>query len=129
MKKQIEQLIEFHKTYNCPIAKSPRLIIAPELRNIRAKLMAEELIEFNKEMDCGLHVADLGKELCDLLYVVLGTAITYGFQDVLERCFDEVHRSNMSKLGADGKPILREDGKVLKGPNYSPANLDFLTSK
>ena len=59
--------------------------------------------------------------LTDLLYVIYGMGITYGLN--LDECFKEVHRSNMSKLGADGKPIYRSDGKVLKGENYSPPNL------
>lgn len=63
----------------------------------------------------------LTKELADLLYVVFGTAVSLGLP--LNEVFDEVHRSNMSKLGEDGKPILREDGKVLKGPNYREAQI------
>lgn len=66
----------------------------------------------------------LTKELCDLLYVVLGTGVTFGLP--LKEAFEEVHRSNMSKLGEDGKPVLRADGKVLKGSNYTPANLEKL---
>jgi predicted HAD superfamily Cof-like phosphohydrolase len=64
----------------------------------------------------------LTKELADLLYIVYGTAVTFGLP--LEEVFTEVHRSNMSKLGADGKPLYRADGKVLKGPNYQEPDLD-----
>lgn len=66
--------------------------------------------------------ARLTKELCDLLYVVYGTGVSLGID--LDDAFEEVHRSNMSKLGDDGKPIKRDDGKVIKGPNYSPANME-----
>lgn len=66
----------------------------------------------------------LAKELADLLYVTYGTADIYGID--LDSVFEEVHRSNMSKLGEDGKPVYREDGKVLKGPNYHEPDLSFV---
>jgi len=68
-----------------------------------------------------VNVVNLAKELADLLYVVYGTAAAYGIP--IDDVYREVHRSNMSKLGPDGKPIYREDGKVLKGPNYTPADI------
>ena len=68
--------------------------------------------------------ASLTKELADLLYVTIGFAVTFGLP--LCEVFDRVHQSNMSKLGEDGKPIYREDGKVMKGPNYQPPKLDDL---
>lgn len=60
--------------------------------------------------------------ICDSIYVLIGLALKMGFN--LDGAFAEVHRSNMSKLGADGEPILREDGKILKGPNFTPPKLD-----
>jgi NTP pyrophosphatase (non-canonical NTP hydrolase) len=68
--------------------------------------------------------AALTKELADLLYVTIGFAVTFGLP--LCEVFERVHQSNMSKLGEDGKPIYREDGKVMKGPNYQPPQLDDL---
>ena len=62
-----------------------------------------------------IEVADA---LGDMLYILCGTIITHGMQDVIDEVFEEIQCSNMSKLGSDGKPIYREDGKVLKGPNY-----------
>ena len=56
--------------------------------------------------------------LGDMLYILCGTIIEHGMQDKIEEVFDEIQRSNLSKLGEDGKPIYREDGKVMKGPNY-----------
>ena len=56
--------------------------------------------------------------LGDMLYILCGTIITHGMQHVIDQVFEEIQSSNMSKLGSDGKPIYREDGKVLKGPNY-----------
>jgi len=74
----------------------------------------EEYLEAAQDGDM-IEVADA---LGDMLYILCGTIIEHGMQDVIEDVFDEIQRSNMSKLGADGKPIYREDGKVLKGPNY-----------
>jgi predicted HAD superfamily Cof-like phosphohydrolase len=61
--------------------------------------------------------------IADCLYILYGTALEWGLGDKLPVIFDEVHRSNMSKLGADGKPIYREDGKILKGENYTPPQI------
>ena len=85
--------------------------------NLRFSLMDEENKEYldaikNNDM---IEVADA---LGDMLYILCGTIITHGMQDVIDEVFEEIQRSNMSKLDSDGKPIYREDGKVLKGPNY-----------
>jgi predicted HAD superfamily Cof-like phosphohydrolase len=56
--------------------------------------------------------------LGDMLYILCGTIIEHGMQDKIEEIFDEIQKSNLSKLGEDGKPIYRNDGKVMKGPNY-----------
>lgn len=72
-------------------------------------------------MDADAILIEIADALTDLLYVVYGAGHAYGID--LDKCFAEVQRSNMSKLGEDGKAIKREDGKVLKGPNYSPPNL------
>lgn len=141
MEKQLtmyEMVKEFHQAFN----KEPDPIkptnISKEVISLRFKLMEEEFREVLVEM--GIRVFDqhglsagwsenyefneskLAKELADLLYVVLGTAAAYGIP--IDDVYREVHRSNMSKLGEDGKPIYREDGKVLKGPNYSPADIE-----
>ena len=103
-----------------------------DLIELRTKLIQEELYETYEELyhdGTDLEVQKpiskqkLAKELADLLYVVYGTADCFGID--IDRVFAEVHRSNMSKL-VDGKPLKREDGKVLKGPNYTPPNLDFI---
>jgi predicted HAD superfamily Cof-like phosphohydrolase len=68
------------------------------------------------------NLVEVADALTDLLYVVYGAGHAYGID--LDKCFDEVHRSNMSKLGLDGKPIYRGDGKVLKGPNFFQPDLN-----
>lgn len=86
-----------------------------DLRQLRYDLIKEELGELREafEKEDEVEVADA---LTDLLYVVYGAGHAFGIP--LDKCFEEVHASNMSKLGEDGQPIYREDGKVLKGPRY-----------
>ena len=64
-----------------------------------------------------------------MLYILCGTIITHGFQNKIEEVFDEIQKSNMSKLGKDGKPIYRSDGKVMKGPNYFKPNIRAILKK
>lgn len=94
---------------------------------LRTALIEEECEEVANEMlgyfPKQMNKQKIAKELADLLYVVYGTAVSFGIP--IDDVFAEVHRSNMSKL-VDGKPLKRKDGKVLKGPNYSPANLDHI---
>jgi len=84
--------------------------------------LTDEFMDKEGEMYGDFDKQKVAKELADLLYVVYGAADCFDIP--IDAVLREVHRSNMSKLGPDGKPIRREDGKVLKGPNFSPANLD-----
>ena len=86
-------------------------------------LIAEEFAEFKQAANCESYENEL-KELADLVYVCFQYAENMEWD--LEEALDRVHKSNMSKLGLDGKPIRRADGKVLKGPNYQPPNLTDL---
>ena len=106
-----------------------------DLMDMRMELIEEEADEVARELPALLadghsgyldsaDKAALTKELADLLYVTYGFAVTFGLP--IDEVFERVHRSNMSKLGDDGKPIYREDGKVLKGPNYEKPNLEDL---
>lgn len=122
MIKQINQVREFHEKFNIFIQNSPK-IPKNSLQLIRKTLIAEEALEVSEAILERQDLDQITKELCDLLYVTYGTILTFGLQDKIEECFDEVHRSNMSKLGKDGKPVYREDGKLLKGDNYSPADI------
>ena len=88
------------------------------------ELRRELVMEEANEVRTAESIEELTKELADLLYVTYGFAVTFGLP--IDEVFERVHRSNMSKLGADGKPIYRDDGKVLKGPNYQPPKLDDL---
>ena len=104
----------------------------PSLLELRYDLIDEEVNEIVEEAFQDytgiprekIDKASLTKELADLLYVTIGFAVTFGLP--ICEVFERVHQSNMSKLGEDGKPIYREDGKVMKGPNYQPPKLEDL---
>jgi NTP pyrophosphatase (non-canonical NTP hydrolase) len=115
------QAIEFRRAFNTPNALS--------LRKMQKDLIVEEFKEFI-EADYDMAMIDISsradclKELADLVYVCAQYAENMDWD--LEQALRRVHHSNMSKLGDDGKPIYREDGKVLKGPNYQPPTLTDL---
>jgi len=115
-----DQVRYFTKSMGQPLNVEP----TPELALLRQSLILEEAKEASAELlRPQVDKAALTKELADILYVVYGTAITFGLP--LDTVFNRVHASNMSKL-VDGKPLYRDDGKVLKGPNYQPPKLDDL---
>ena len=88
---------------------------------LRCDLIKEELEELNQAIK-DKDMKEVADALTDILYVTYGAGHAFGID--LDKCFDEVQRSNMSKLGSDGKPIYNESGKVLKGPNYFKPNLN-----
>ncbi len=106
-----EQVTEFHRAFGVAINEP----WTPELADLRISLLDEECLE---TVDALLEAdpTEIAKELADLVYVAYGTAVSLGID--LDVAITEVHRANMSKLGSDGHPVLRADGKVLKGPNY-----------
>jgi predicted HAD superfamily Cof-like phosphohydrolase len=111
---------EFHEAFNLPMRQIPGTDIDATLAGLRVALLREEvgeLITASAKSDL-IGIAD---GLADIIYVVYGTALTYGID--LDAVLREVHRSNMSKLGSDGKPILREDGKVVKSSEYFPPDI------
>jgi len=123
----IEKVIEFHEKFGHGIAsiqgrKDEREITQDEADTIalRRKLIAEEF----QELMAAPYLDEVMKEACDLVYVLLGMFVEFGWD--FDEAFTRVHESNMSKLGEDGKPIYREDGKVLKGPNFEKADLSDL---
>jgi predicted HAD superfamily Cof-like phosphohydrolase len=114
-----DKVKDFMKTFGQEVKTSPELP-DKETAKLRIELIVEELnelIDANEDKDL-IGIADA---LTDILYVTYGAGHAFGLD--LDACFREVQRSNMSKLGEDGKPIYREDGKVLKGPNYSEPDL------
>jgi predicted HAD superfamily Cof-like phosphohydrolase len=123
MKRAFEAVAEFHRAYGVDAPETPN-IPAAQVIDLRESLIREELEEYLAAARAG-DIVGVADGLADLVYVVVGSAVAHGLVRFNE-IFDEVHRSNMSKLGSDGKPIRRADGKVLKGPDYSPPTLEPL---
>lgn len=119
-KTAFEMVKEFHETYGQPVGDEPKMLTTNRV-DLRLDLIDEEVLEVKDAID-NFDLVNLAKELADLIYVVNGFAVELGID--LDAVVTEVHRSNMSKLGADGKPIYREDGKVLKGPDYFEADVE-----
>jgi predicted HAD superfamily Cof-like phosphohydrolase len=114
-----EMVREFHRAFGQQVASVPTLA-GGAVEELRYDLIAEEFNELDEAL-IDRNIVEVADALTDLAYVVYGMADIYGID--LDACFREVHRSNMSKLGEDGQPIKRADGKFLKGPNYSPPDL------
>ena len=117
MKKYTSAVEQFHEAFGLDYTDRPTIAISEEIIKLRFNLMAEENQEYLEAAQAGdmIEVADA---LGDMLYILCGTLITHGMQHKIDAVFQAIQQSNMSKLGADGKPIYREDGKVLKGPDY-----------
>jgi predicted HAD superfamily Cof-like phosphohydrolase len=116
----LEMVTQFHLLYGAHIEEKPTLDIPESLVLMRVALIQEEfkeLLEAIAEKD----LIEFADALADMVYVIYGFAVTTGVN--LDRVLAEVHRSNLSKLGEDGEPIYREDGKVLKGPNWRPPDI------
>lgn len=128
MKKQLNSVHTFHETYKIPQNESPVGEIPHEQYMLRYKLMREENEEYLEAAENN-DLVEIADALGDMLYILCGTILSHGMQDVIEEVFDEIQRSNMSKLGEDGQPIYREDGKVMKGPNYFKPNLKSILEK
>jgi predicted HAD superfamily Cof-like phosphohydrolase len=117
IEKPIKAVEAFHKAFGLGIKNTPTASLGEDKNLLRYKLMREENEEYLEAANNN-DLVEVADALGDMLYILCGTMIEHGMQDKIEAVFDEIQRSNMSKLGEDGKPIYREDGKVLKGPNY-----------
>ena len=114
----------FMRTFGQEVKKKSSLS-SNKINNLRINLIEEELNEFKYAIS-KKDLKEVADALTDILYVTYGAGHALGIN--LDDCFDEVQKSNMSKLGNDGKPIYNEHGKVMKGPNYFKPNLNkFLT--
>lgn len=122
-----EMLLEFHRAFNCSVDDRSEDVV-----KARSTLILEEYVELRGELvnlwedlfrgrDTFTSLLYMAKELADLVYVIYGTAVALGID--LDKAVELVHTSNMSKVGDDGLPQYREDGKVLKGPNYKAPDM------
>ncbi len=109
----------FMKTFGQEVKNKPGLS-SDKINNLRISLINEELEELKQAMK-NKDLKEIVDALTDILYVTYGAGHAFGVN--LDKCFDEVQKSNMSKLGQDGKPIYNEAGKVMKGPSYFKPDL------
>ena len=120
------QITNFDKVGDFMEAFGQEVLIAPttpdpSVAKLRLELIREEVAELQAAVD-GMDMLAIADGLTDILYVVYGAGHAFGID--LDECFHEVHSSNMTKLGPGGRPLYREDGKVMKGPNYREPNLE-----
>jgi predicted HAD superfamily Cof-like phosphohydrolase len=115
-----EKVKVFMKTFGQDV-KQQAALSTEKINSLRISLIEEELDELKEAMK-EKNLKEVADALTDILYVTYGAGHAFGID--LDKCFDEVQNSNMSKLGADGKPIYDESGKVMKGPNYFKPDLN-----
>ena len=128
MKKQLNHVEKFHDTFGIPNEYTPKATISNDLIDLRFKLMAEENEEYLEAAKNG-DMVEVADALGDMMYILCGTILSHGMQHKIEEVFEEIQRSNMSKLGEDGKPIYRADGKVMKGPGYFKPNIKAILER
>lgn len=114
-----QKVLAWHRAFSVPIRTKPSFP-SKDRRKLRIELIDEEFKELKRAIR-DHDIIEVADGLADILYVTYGAAAEFGID--IDEVFAEVHRSNMSKLGKDGKPVLREDGKVLKGPNFRPPDI------
>lgn len=107
----------FCDSYKIEVSENPTTDLSRDAIFLRHRLMEEENNEYLEAAEVG-DLVEIADALGDQLYILCGTILSHGMQHVIEDVFKEIQSSNMSKLGEDGEPIVREDGKILKGPHY-----------
>lgn len=128
MRKQIDHVAKFHETFGIGNEEHPNAEVGTETALLRYTLMREENEEYLEAARNG-DLVEIADALGDMMYILCGTILKHGLQDIIEDVFEEIQRSNMSKLDENGKPIYREDGKVLKGKNYFKPDIKGIISK
>ena len=127
MKEKINSVGEFHEVFK--IGNADKMTLVDEANyTLRYNLLKEENEEYLEACKKG-DMVEIADALGDLLYITYGTILKHGLQHKIEEVFDEIHRSNMSKLDENGKPIFREDGKVLKSNLYFRPDIKKILEK
>ncbi len=128
MKHKISAVELFHNSFGLGVSSEMKADLGEQKNRLRFNLMDEENKEYLEAANNN-DLVEVADALGDMLYILCGTILEHGMQHKIEEVFEEIQRSNMSKLGADGKPIYREDGKVLKGPNYFKPDIQSVLDK
>ena len=122
MRKQIKHVKKFHESFGIDNQLIPNANISEKTYKLRYKLMQEENNEYLDACKNG-DLNEIADALGDMMYILCGTILSHGLQDKIELIFEEIQKSNMSKLDKNGKPIYRNDGKILKSENYFKPNI------
>ena len=125
--KQLSQVRDFHSAFGHPVGLEPKFPNSDRCA-LRIHLINEEAEEFSEAV-MKQDIVEAADAICDLLYVIYGAALEFGLGGRLEEMFDEVHRSNMSKLDDKGRPITRADGKTMKSLNFTPPDLKSIINR
>ena len=127
MRKQINHVKNFHEAFGIENKEIPTANVSKSVFNLRFKLMQEENQEYLEACQNG-DLNEIADALGDMMYILCGTILAHGFQSKIELIFEEIQKSNMSKLDKNGKPIYRKDGKILKSSNYFKPNISKILS-
>ncbi|MDO1513975.1 nucleoside triphosphate pyrophosphohydrolase family protein [Maribacter confluentis] len=128
MKNKLKAVKEFHNSFGLGVSEKMRANLGDAKNMLRYNLMDEENKEYLEAAQSN-DLVEVADALGDMLYILCGTILEHGMQYKIEEVFNEIQRSNMSKLGEDGNPIYREDGKVLKGPDYFSPDIATILKK
>jgi len=128
MLEKINKVKEFHRVFGLQFHETPTADVDPKITELRHRLMQEENDEY-LEACRNNDLTQIADALGDKLYILFGTIIAHGLQYKIEEVFDEIHRSNMSKLDDNGQPVYREDGKILKSSNYFLPDISEVLSR
>ena len=124
----IDAVKDFNEAFKIKYSKNQKADLDESTIELRYRLMQEENDEY-LEAARKKDLVEIADALGDKLYILCGTILAHGLQDKIVEVFDEIQRSNMSKLSADGTPVIREDGKILKGQNYFKPNIKSILEK
>ena len=127
MRKQINHVKLFHESFGIENKTRPNSNLSEKVYNLRHNLMKEENDEYLDACEKG-DLVEIADALGDMMYILCGTILSHGLQSKIEEIFEEIQRSNMSKLDENGKPIYREDGKILKSKKYFKPNISKILS-
>jgi predicted HAD superfamily Cof-like phosphohydrolase len=128
LQEALQAVATFHETFLLPVRNEPTIELSNEEKELRYNLMREENEEYLEAAQNG-DLTEVADALGDMLYILCGTIVAHGLQYKIAEVFREIQRSNMSKLDKEGKPIFREDGKVLKGPDYFKPDIASVLSR
>jgi len=125
---KVHKVKEFHEVFKIGNREIPEVNVSEPEYMLRYNLLKEENEEYLEACKSG-NLVEVADALGDQLYIIFGTILRHGLHHKIEEVFDEIHRSNMSKLDEKGEPIFREDGKIMKSSNYFKPDIQKVLNK